>query len=188
MLQAGAVGTAAGLSLRIEVGEMADGRNAAVRRNGHGLLHVGAIRKSGLTDEKKQLFLEELATTCNVTRAARAAGMDITSFYNLKRRDPDFADAWAAALRDGYQRLEALLLSHAMGTAEPDAPPDGSDGAALGRFNPDLALAVIGAHRRSMAGGKRTSGARPRTASTRELIEALNAAMGKVDAQEEVSE
>jgi hypothetical protein len=51
-------------------------------------------------------FLEFLASTCNVTLACRAAGVDRTVAYDHKREMPDFAAAWEDAKEAAIEILE----------------------------------------------------------------------------------
>ena len=85
-----------------------------------------AVRKDGWTAERRRTFMETLAATCNVSEAARVAGMNLSSAYYHKRRDPAFAREWAQALSVGYAELEALLLRQALfGTEEEEVLLDG---------------------------------------------------------------
>jgi hypothetical protein len=58
------------------------------------------IRRDGWTPERQLCFLDTLARTRSVTRAARAAGMSRESAYRLRRRKDGalFAAAWDRAL------------------------------------------------------------------------------------------
>jgi molybdenum-dependent DNA-binding transcriptional regulator ModE len=58
------------------------------------------IRRDGWTAERQLRFLDTLARTRSVTRAARAAGMSRESAYRLRRRKDGalFAAAWDRAL------------------------------------------------------------------------------------------
>ena len=67
-------------------------------------------RKDGWTEKRRRMFIETLAATCNVSEAARVAGMNQSTAYSLKGRDAGFAREWAKALSIGYAELEALLL------------------------------------------------------------------------------
>lgn len=73
-----------------------------------------AVRKDGWTVERRRIFMETLAATCNVSEAARAAGKNLSSAYYHKRRDPGFAREWAQAMSIGYAELEALLLRQSL--------------------------------------------------------------------------
>lgn len=52
----------------------------------------------GWTAERKALFLDRLAAHGNARAACRGVGLSAEAAYRLRRRDPLFARAWAAAL------------------------------------------------------------------------------------------
>lgn len=96
------------------------------RGSGGSGAHLRAVRKDGWTAERRKIFMETLAATCNVSEAARVAGKNLSSAYYQKRRDPGFAREWAQALSVGYGELEALLLRQALfGTEEEEVVLDG---------------------------------------------------------------
>ena len=77
-------------------------------------IQVRAPRFDGWTKARRAQFLRVLGTTCNVRAAAADVGMGFGTAYALRLRDPAFAAAWAAALADGYDRLEEVLLAAAI--------------------------------------------------------------------------
>lgn len=98
-------------------------------------------------------FLDELAETSNVARAAAVAGLDVRAAYRLRRSDPDFARRWYEALAEGYDNLEMELLLHLRGgdsTASGEVPKT--------KFDTATALRCLTAHRESVARekGRRT--------------------------------
>ena len=95
-------------------------------------------------------FLEELAETSNVTKAAAVSGLDKTRAYHLRRHDPDFARRWYEALAEGYDNLELELLQHLRGgddelTGADDKPKPKR------KFDTATALRCLTAHRESVA-------------------------------------
>jgi hypothetical protein len=60
-----------------------------------------STRRDGWTPARQLRFLDALARTRSVTRAAVAAGMSRESAYRLRNRDPDglFAAAWNRLLQ-----------------------------------------------------------------------------------------
>jgi hypothetical protein len=65
-------------------------------------------------------FLDELTASGNVSGSARAVGISTTAVYALKYRDADFAAAWAQALEDSADILEAEARRRAVqGVQEP---------------------------------------------------------------------
>jgi hypothetical protein len=67
-------------------------------------------RRDGWTVARQARFLQVLAATCSVTRAASAVGMSRESAHRLRARDPDglFAAMWERAFPavDGRTRAE----------------------------------------------------------------------------------
>jgi hypothetical protein len=83
----------------------------------HRRVVVRRERPNALTAAKRGRFLDMLAASGHVERAAAAAAATAAAFYRLRQRDAAFAAAWAQALDDAYVRLEAEMLARAMGTA-----------------------------------------------------------------------
>ncbi len=133
---------------------------------------MGRVGTGGFGKAKRTRFLDRLAATCNVSVAARFAGVAVSSCYRLRAREEGFAAAWDAALAVGYDRLEAALLDYALtkmegGQADPDviAPAEipGSVKAALAErsvSHSDLQMAVriLAQHRTAKEGKPRTKG------------------------------
>lgn len=71
-------------------------------------------RKDGWTQRRRARFLETLRATCNVRESARSVGLTHASAYELRKRDRDFARAWAEARDEAYAELEMMLLRHAL--------------------------------------------------------------------------
>lgn len=106
-----------------------DGEEREIGLSGTRLM-VRKVRKDGWTKKKRGIFLDTLAACCNVRTAVKTAGVNITSAYSLRRREPEFAEHWDAALAAGHATLMSMLLERAMrGETEPApegdvAPPD----------------------------------------------------------------
>lgn len=58
----------------------------------------------------RRRFLETLAATSNLARAAEAAKVSLARAYQTRRDDPDFARAWQVAIADGYLTLEMEVI------------------------------------------------------------------------------
>jgi hypothetical protein len=58
----------------------------------------------------RERFLEQLAQSSNVTAAAKAGRIDVSTAYKTRRKEPAFAAAWQQALCEGYEALELALL------------------------------------------------------------------------------
>lgn len=104
---------------------------------------------------RRQIFLEHLAATCNVTASAEAAGVHVTTTYVCRMRDEGFRADWDAALVQGYARLEAALLERASSgrarcRVRGDKIVEGPD--AAGEVDWDKGMQLLNHHRRGLAG------------------------------------
>lgn len=68
-----------------------------------------AQRKAG---QWKQVFLDALIATSNVTASAAEAGVSPGEVYRTRRADRAFAAEWRAALFEGYTSLEMEVLGY----------------------------------------------------------------------------
>lgn len=123
-------------------------------------------------------FLDTLATTSNITRAAAAAGISLSRAYRLRRAEPEFARQWQAALVDGYLHLELELVRR---LREGDfTTTDGQ------KFDFANAIRLLAAHRGSGHGdpvrGRDVSAAEVRASIDRK-IEDMRRRLAKSDAK-----
>jgi len=127
-------------------------------------------RHDGWTQKRRKQFLDALAGSCNVRKAAAAAGLHASNAYALRQRDPAFADLWKEALALGYERLEEALLEHALrsmnaieidpldtpplgqGPAAEQAQPGSGAIVALSTKDVQLALLLLNRHRGTVEG------------------------------------
>lgn len=68
------------------------------------------MRNARFTADRKEIYLSHFASTCDGKAAAEAAGVGETTVSSHRRDDPAFAEAWDAALEQGYAELEAEAL------------------------------------------------------------------------------
>lgn len=108
---------------------------------------------------EKAGFLDALALTGNVHRAAAAVGRTHLGAHGIRLRDPAFAVGWRAALEAATDLLQAAVIAHALGGPVAPPGPVGMDEAgdtsplpapcpACGAggvrpFDPDLALRIL---------------------------------------------
>lgn len=120
--------------------ELAGGTKPQVRR-----------KKSGWTAARRNAFLAELAATCNVAASLRKVKMGETGVYKLRRQSAEFRAAWAEALREGYAKLELMLLERAMnGTVKTVTRPGGAVDKTH-EYPNALALALLRMHKDGVA-------------------------------------
>jgi hypothetical protein len=96
--------------------------NGPVQRRRNGRRHL-------FDRKKKEIFLEQLAASCNVTASAEAAGVNLATPYVHRMKDREFAEKWWLALEQGAAKLVALRLQRELEQAERLAlegamPPD----------------------------------------------------------------
>lgn len=112
-------------------------------------------RVDGWTMARRRMFLEELAASCNVSRALAAAGKKGSSLYRLRKREPQFAAQWQAALELGNERLEMALLRRAIEAVEGLTPDtDEEDGQPVAKMTAAEAMTLLRQHRASVEGGR----------------------------------
>jgi hypothetical protein len=147
--------------------------------------------------ERREVFLEWFAATCNVKLAAAKAGVAYQTVFKHRMKDEAFAERWDRALAQGYARLEARLLQHvhAPGLGAPPHPAPADAGVdplprrgeglevrvldeelAEEHFDPQLALQLLREHARRLPGSADKGKAQRTTAqsaTSREIAEAL---------------
>lgn len=132
------------------------------------------VKQDSFTAAKRQRFLDELASSCNVKGAARHADVHWTTVYRHRAQDEVFAGQWDDALQIARDRLEEALLAFGA-AALPLEPSDGErSGGAVdeGRpFDLDAVLKILAyfLKKREVAGNK----GKVRKAATREETNAV---------------
>ena len=103
------------------------------------------------TKTKESEFLSVLAETCNVTEAARQAGVCLSYAYKRRASNAGFRAGWMQAIGDAYQRLELVLLDRAFnGTEKVVKRRDGSEDRML-EYSNQLGLSLLKMHRNTAA-------------------------------------
>lgn len=69
--------------------------------------------RTGRTSRARKAFLEKLAECCNVSEAARVAGISRRSAYDWRNDDPSLAADWDAAEQEAIDRLEQTAWTRA---------------------------------------------------------------------------
>lgn len=122
------------------------------------------------TDAAEDIFLDQLAASCNVTHAAAACGFSREAIYARRRREPRFAERWDQALAIGYPRLEAALVKAAVETMEGRAPdPD----CPIPPMTARDAIAVLKLHQHRVHGTGKRPGWRGRPRSLAEVKQSI---------------
>lgn len=87
------------------------------------------------------VFLDFLAETSNVSKAAEEAGVNASRAYKVRREEPEFAKQWRAALLEGYEHLELETLRRLREGTAADGP----------KFDIANALRLLVMHRETVA-------------------------------------
>lgn len=104
-------------------------------------------RISNFTEGLKDVFLETLRKTCNVTLASQAAGITSGTAYKHKQSDALFAERWDEALQEGIDLLEAEAHRRAFqGTDEP-VFYQGAECGTVRKYSDGLTMFLLKAHR-----------------------------------------
>jgi len=128
----------------------------------------------------KSVFLEWFAATCNVVLAAGKAGVAYQTVFKHRMKDRAFAEAWDRCLAQGYARVEAQMLETEVAGAGAGFDPDGDlDAPELQKIDPQLGLALLREHKKSLGtgatpfGAARKQGRQPKIATNEEVRAAL---------------
>jgi hypothetical protein len=100
-------------------------------------------RHDGWTPERKGCFLDSLAAKGNVRLACRKVHLSPEAAYRLKRRDPAFARAWAAALVRAHDCGLAVLADRALDGVEEEVWHRGAHVGTRIRYDTRLLLAHL---------------------------------------------
>ena len=100
---------------------------------------------------KEARFLASLAASCNVTLAAREAGVASSTVYAHRAQDASFRAGWDAALAEGYAKLELEMLKRALHGVRKTVFTRTGEKARVTEFNDQLGLALLRMHRDSAA-------------------------------------
>lgn len=160
-----------------------DGRS--IGTNSNRKLQLRKERADGWSKENREVFLDHLAATCNVTTSAEAIGKGPSSAHYQRRRDPEFAANWDSALDVGYAALELLLVERAQKFAS--GPPEGEIDAAPVDMTTDQAIKILD-RKRKAPNHSATQAPLERVASAKEtysaIIDRLNVLKIRMDAGE----
>jgi hypothetical protein len=87
--------------------DSAEAERVIVRGNNRRRLQLRRMRHVRFGPERQEIFLNHFAGCGDAREAAAVAGVDHSTVYKLRRKDPAFAAAFADALEQCYARLEA---------------------------------------------------------------------------------
>ncbi|WP_419814397.1 hypothetical protein [Glacieibacterium sp.] len=104
-------------------------------------------RHDGWTLKRQQRFIAALAEHGIVSTALKVVKLAPASAYDLRRRSPEFAAAWDAALEPGLDRLEDRIMDHALNGVPTEVWYAGAHCGHRRVHQPWIALAALRAQR-----------------------------------------
>jgi hypothetical protein len=114
-------------------------------------------RRHRFTAERKAVYLEHFAATCDGAASAEAAGVCVSTVHHHRRTDPDFAAEWRATKEQSYEHLEAEMIRLRLQALERMRNRgDGLPSLAEEEF--DRALQLLREHHKTQAGSRRGEG------------------------------
>lgn len=102
--------------------------------------------------KREAAFLETLAQTAKVAAGVKASGMSESSIYRRRQISEEFRARWAAALAEGFERLEAMMLDRALNGIERPVWYGGKQVGTMTEYSDRTALALLAQHRGSVRG------------------------------------
>lgn len=102
--------------------------------------------------KREEMFVETLAQTGNVSEAVRVSELSETNVYRRRRTSEAFRERWAVALREGFAKLETLMLERALAGTEKPVWHGGKQVGTIHSFDNRTCLALLAAHRGSVTG------------------------------------
>jgi len=103
---------------------------------------------------KRELFLNALQETAQVKLSAERAGCIVGSLYFIRKREPEFAAAWAEALQIGLDRLEDEAVRRAMDGTEEPVFYQGQQVGTVQKYSDRMLTVLLKAHRPERYGDK----------------------------------
>ncbi len=103
------------------------------------------------TAKKERAFLGALADSCNVTIAAKVAGVSGSSIYLRRSNNAAFRRGWDHALAAGYAALELTMLERALHGVEKTVELRGGGTRVMREYSDRVGLTLLRMHRETAA-------------------------------------
>jgi len=100
-----------------------DGEELVVTGRADGPRQIMRARIGQWTPRLEARFCAALAACANVSHALRAVGITPAAAYKHRKRWPDFAGRWDAAIAAGRSRVERALVTGAIALLDPEVEP-----------------------------------------------------------------
>lgn len=128
------------------------------------------------TDRARESFLEILSKTCNVSEAARKAGISRTAAYEWRSDDEAFAKAWDGAEQEAADSLEREAWRRAVEGTDKPVTFQGTITATYKEYSDRMLEILLKAHRPE----KYTDRSKVEHSGSADLVAALAAGNARV--------
>lgn len=124
-----------------------DDKVAKLTIDGGKRVRVRAQKKTAWTEGQEEEFFAVLASSCNVSMAAKVAGIRPQRAYERRQRDAAFREAWEQAIAEGYARLELALLERALVGSEKIVVDSSGKKTVTRDYPNNIAMSLLKMHR-----------------------------------------
>ena len=121
-------------------------------------MQIGRARAHQWTARVEARFLGALAATCNVKAACAEVGMHAPSAYAHRKRWRAFAEAWDAAIAEGYARIEIALLERGCNLFADPGSGDTADDHPITAMTAAEAIHLLHMHKHQVHGAGKAPG------------------------------
>lgn len=123
-------------------------------------LRVRSAHRGDISAKQIETFFAALSDTCNVVRSAKAAGFSANWAYRKRKTDASFRTGRGLAVREGYAKLELVLLERAMEGTPKLVRTSGGD-REMREYSTALAVALLRRHADTADNSRRNRGQWP---------------------------
>lgn len=113
---------------------------------------AGSGKACRIAAARQRRFLETLAETANVSRAAREAGVARSALYRLREQSATFRTRWQEAMDQALDEIEAMLMDRAVHGVDRPVFFGGKECGAIRHYSDTLAIFLLRARRPDIYG------------------------------------
>jgi len=140
-------------------------------------------RAAPITAARRKAFLDMLAETANIAKAAQAAGVERSALYRLRQSSESFHAAWQSAMDQALDTLEATMLERAANGTEKALFYGGKPCGTVRQYSDALGMFMLRAHRPDIYGaaqGASTNGEKDERDAQADEREAIHARLNRM--------
>ena len=138
-----------------------------------------------IVETVRQLFLEELGESCNVTQSAEVAGVSRSALYKHRRENAKFDEEWEFALNMGREKIHDVVVHRAVVGVEVPIICKGEITGTTNRPSDKLLMELDKENRKNKSGTDRINRKNENESAKQMLIEFLDAAQKSAEKNKE---